>query len=519
MPIKFIGEDDNTFTIDSGAGPQQVAKTPDMMAPGGIYEQAKSLGAQPQDQAAPAPGFAAPPPPQAPVQLAQDWTGSTGTMQPQFVGPPASAAPTPDPTPAAMPQMQQQPTLPMTVPITQTTTETKGAVYDPTRMAALQGDYNQVGQAEIDKGNINAAAADQQAKLIDQKTKVHQDQQTDAQQQVQNIAKIRESFMQTMPGLIQDYVNAGVKPKPIFEDGKTGQNIAAGIAIMFGALGQAMTHGKENPGLKVITDSIDRDLKAQQVNLEKKGQAINMLGVFYKNAQQLGMDEYQAKSVAKGMALSQVADQIEALSARTNSSLAKQNGQEQALRLRAEADKLMMDATKKESTTRSQTVQTPISKLLPQQKLVPEIQQKLISMENDDRNFKEINDMYELATAKSLTGPLQGRLQKFLNDHPGLAGADSAKLQQAVQNEMMQKAHQMFGARITEPEVQQLIKLIPDIRDKPEVFREKLNFLWRKNAEEYNGTLKHFPYQHDFTPTTLIYNRLNPSDTTFQSNK
>ena len=71
------------------------------------------------------------------------------------------------------------------------------------------------------------------------------------------------------------YRGANIDSGRLWRDSSTGSKIAAGVGIMLGALGQALT-GKDNPALKIIDAAVDRDIDIQKANMEKAGKEAAM---------------------------------------------------------------------------------------------------------------------------------------------------------------------------------------------------------------------------------------------------
>ena len=125
-----------------------------------------------------------------------------------------------------------------------------------------------------------------------------------------------------------------IDPNRLFADGGTGFKL---LAIIGGALGGVNAHrqGGRNMFLEDLDRTIDRDIRAQEVNLDtgkwKANQANNMLAQLERS----GMNRAAAKSAVRASYHAYVQDNINAIKARTNSATVKTNadriGQESAL--------------------------------------------------------------------------------------------------------------------------------------------------------------------------------------------
>lgn len=577
MP-KFLHEDDKTFTVDFGAGPQRMLKTPYTMAPGGVYESVKppqkmadggivvdptadpygmsafaaanpEAAAQPLDDSplaklargeitmtgAPNPSYQPPAgAPQPPMDFPAPFVGDQQTQAltdpvaqlqqspqvPQQAGAQSAGAPqgATDQNADRIPAAAEPATQPFGMPglATVTNEQTKRTIVDPTALAGATKALSDQAAAEKEKGRITQSALEEKGKLYDQQANIYAQQQVEAEKHAAAVADLQQRYNATIPKMIEEYAKQGIHPKQIFEDGNIGQNIAAGIAISLGAMGQALTGAKDNPGLKVINDAIDRDLAAQKVNLEKNRDVINMTGVAFKAAQEMGMDSFKASMFAKATMLNQTAEKMNALAANSGSQLAVQNAAQESAKLQGQAAELVMKATAKEVSTETQHV--PLSKLMGEpQKFDPENQKQAQSMEKADRLYSDVADAYDIANGKGLTGFASGRLEQ-LKGRFGLQGVDSAKLQQRLAQTLVQMGTGDFGHRFTENEQAMLKPILPNMAQKPEVFRQELETLRSDNSKNYHALFKPYPYQRDYMKQPLLYDQQNPQRTSFQPN-
>jgi len=74
------------------------------------------------------------------------------------------------------------------------------------------------------------------------------------------------TVMADMEATRQELASAKIDPDRFFGN-STGKRIAAGIAIAFGAIGQALTKSNTNAALDIINGAIDNDIKAQKENV------------------------------------------------------------------------------------------------------------------------------------------------------------------------------------------------------------------------------------------------------------
>lgn len=132
----------------------------------------------------------------------------------------------------------------------------------------MQKGLQQQAQAQGNLGNQQAALYGQQA------------------QAQQNFADLfQKNFneeSQNLKNVIDDYNNGHLDFNHIWQDKSTPKKILAGIGMLFSGIGSGMT-GQPNMALKVINDEIERDMKQQLANQDKKKTAFSMYEKYYGN--------------------------------------------------------------------------------------------------------------------------------------------------------------------------------------------------------------------------------------------
>lgn len=128
---------------------------------------------------------------------------------------------------------------------------------------------------------------------------------------------------QAISDLSHDVATQKLDPENWWHSQSTGNQVRYGIATMFGAIGQALTHGGQNVALERIDGHINRDLEEQKRRIEaKKGQIGDMQGLLASAYRRTG-NMAEAMKVAHGIALQQVDEEQQAFAANSNSAAAK----------------------------------------------------------------------------------------------------------------------------------------------------------------------------------------------------
>lgn len=521
MASYLAGEDEKTYTIQAPGGQVVRKKEGAFDAPGSEYSIAKmnreAQAAQPsgldnfvsntlapalrstpfggmfqQNQTAPSAS--------ASVPVATTLT-PTAAVSP-MVGPPASAAPIDQPrAPAAQPQMPA-PSTGMgsnVVQLGSSSTVTERPIVDQNALNQMESNslaaakatekaYATEGQITKERGE----AAKQQAAAKDQMAAQRQASADAAQQQFLDYQKKSDALQ-------KDYANTEIRPAGYFE-GDLGGNILAGIGIMLGAVGGALQGTGRNAATEVIDRAIDRDLQAQKMNLDKKREAISVLGQNYQAARQAGFDDAQARMLAKADAYDAIASYTEAKVAPLQGSVIQQKGIAEAANYKAKAAEARMNATKGVQRTTNSSE----AKILDGGKAekLPEAAAKdAAGHVAAHYAIGELRELYEVLDGQQ-TGVVDGRINE-LRSKFGLQDANEAQIQQRIKTFAQDRIKNLTGAGSSDAERAEIEKTLPRLFDNPGAFRAKIEQLDEDNARNYMLIQKQYQNPAGYTYQNL----------------
>ena len=199
-----------------------------------------------------------------------------------------------------------------------------------------------------------AAGLERVAALREQQAAVLKDAETEfraaSQQRVAQLDQDRNRYQRTLTELS----DLKIDPERMFRNASTSKKI--GLAVGAVASGLLQVQGKQqgNMVLSTIERAIDRDIAAQQAAIKIKGQELAGRGQLFNMGLQATQNEQAALQGAKALALDQVATQVEAAGARSQSIMARQNAEIVANQLKAKAAQTLMagadDLTKQAQT-------------------------------------------------------------------------------------------------------------------------------------------------------------------------
>lgn len=119
-----------------------------------------------------------------------------------------------------------------------------------------------------------------------------------------------EQNRQEREALLEDIRTTDVSPKAFWGSKTTGEKIAAGIALAFGAVAQGIKGG-ENQALLAINKVIDEDLAARRERLATKKEGLGELDKAYQRVKARTGDEVAALLETKAAALAQLKSTFE----------------------------------------------------------------------------------------------------------------------------------------------------------------------------------------------------------------
>lgn len=125
--------------------------------------------------------------------------------------------------------------------------------------------------------------------------------------QAQEHAQRLDRATQTLNRRIDDVAGRRVSVEEAF--GGFGGRIGAGIAVALGQLGSALGGG-ENAALGIVNSMIDRNLRAQEANIQNERAGVAAAGNALAQMRQVFSDEEAAQQAARSMHLTAVASQL-----------------------------------------------------------------------------------------------------------------------------------------------------------------------------------------------------------------
>lgn len=475
-------EDATSFTVQLDDGSTQVvAKTPDTMRPGGIYDFYKAPSAAP---ASPAPAIT---PPAGPVGAGFDSAPSMVTPDalPGFDQVPPPPAPTVDPTPVAAPAVGvAAPSPAMGLKSTdQTSTTFETPTIDPSLVKH---------QKELDQAVLKTArsVADQQA--YEAQVKASQAQvelgalqkhQEEEQAKRDEEEARREALFTDVNAASESLKGMKIDNNRFWSNSSTGNKVMAGISIALGALGQAFTGGDRNYALEIIDKAIDRDIDEQKANFEAgRGKMEAAKGVYSTFADKV-KDDRIARSASRQAYLDRVKGEFDAIAASNAPDAIKKNAAFQSAQVEALQQKELINLQRgvMKVTKTTEDVVAPDTTVKPKPEN-PTISKELVELGADVKSLKEMRTAFRKEGFEG--GPVGGRMVEFKR----LIGVNDPKeaiQQDRILEEVAKKTHRISGAGTTEKEVSRLGNTLPKLTDNPATFFAALDQEIARLQEDY----------------------------------
>lgn len=223
----------------------------------------------PAPQMTPAPLVQAPPPPApilpGPQTLAEAGISTSKDAWPDPSGNIQSLADLPQAQQLQQPQAQDQ--MQLMQPYTPSVAPQDIAAGFDQSLVMRQKAAEDLAKAAKSRAESEIKAREQQEQRIGQYEYDIANAQVQKQQAISDVeAKLND--------INQKVANSTVDPNRLFA-GSTGKQIMAGIAIAFGEIGRALTGSQTNQALNIINNAIDRDIAAQEKDIENlRGQSV-----------------------------------------------------------------------------------------------------------------------------------------------------------------------------------------------------------------------------------------------------
>lgn len=148
----------------------------------------------------------------------------------------------------------------------------------PDIYAQAEAAMGQVPKSIMEQGKIQSDLANQQAAQYSEQAKRLQEINDRYQ-------KMQDDALKDYESTKNDYLNSHIQPKDIFHAPGTSSKLAVGIGMILSGIGAGLS-GQENMTQKMLNDAIERDVKAQELDLGKKK---SLLEANYKRYQDLDL--------------------------------------------------------------------------------------------------------------------------------------------------------------------------------------------------------------------------------------
>lgn len=196
---------------------------------------------------------------------------------------------------------------------------------------------------EMQRAGLAERAARTQAQIEAQAEAERQQLERDRQQAT---AQARQRYQNAIDRVSQMHLD----PQRWFRDQDAAGTVTSVIAVALGALGQALTGSSTNGALEQINQAIDRDMQAQQSEIDSAQAGADMQGNMINVMRQEFNDRDAAHSAARAAMLQQAALHVQEM----EGSLAGQDAQNNADALRAQLEAQAAEARQAAEQQQSQ---------------------------------------------------------------------------------------------------------------------------------------------------------------------
>lgn len=316
-------------------------------------------------------------------------------------------------------------------------------------------------KAEMAENGVRVAAAEAQSNIVNDQLQAQADARAKYQSQVD--AKNKEIQAAT-----DKFNSTPIDANHFWADKSTGDKVMSGIAIALGALGGALQGTNTNVGLDVINKAIDRDMKTQELNMQKSREGIEMKrGLLSDYVQQYG-DMEKAKEMASIAYQKGIAQHFESLAMQSKDPAIQANGLQQAANIKANADMKAMELSK-QSVTHEDT-SAPLVKPIRDEKAT----KQLIDIQDSVKSIDRLQNQIKTGAGATAVGSGEG-LKAALGDRFGFnRDADKVKFQADLGDTVIKAAE--ADGKIRSPEEREaILRENANISNSPQVVSAKLD--------------------------------------------
>lgn len=264
--------------------------------------------------------------------------------------PPAAASSTPTST-ATPPATTSNTSTPTTIPMTeQTQTTVSGTQHDPAAVKKLERAQADVQAQVLEGAKVGAAKAAEIATV--RKESLRHQQELDAKAAKDELAQQArvDGALRDQQNMLTDLSKSKKDPQRLWKEKGAFAQFAAAISVALGAAGAALAGGR-NTAYDIVNSAIERDLDAQESEIQVKRDRVNMQGNVIAQLRASGADDRTARSLLRQHHLEAAASQIEAKAA-TSPADVQQNAVMTVKQLR---EKAAAEAEERKKTTITST--------------------------------------------------------------------------------------------------------------------------------------------------------------------
>jgi hypothetical protein len=198
--------------------------------------------------------------------------------------------------------------------VEQSQTVSSSTYHDPKAVRQLEAARAEQVKTIEQAGTLGAAKAEE-IRAYREQTAQHlkEEQARAANEQLVDENRLEMMHLEERKAL-DDLAKQKKDPQRFFKERGTMASIGAGIAVALGAFGAAMT-GTRNTALDIINAAVERDLDAQEREIQIKRDKVNMQSNLIARFERMMGDRRQARSLARQHYLQDVAFQIESKAA------------------------------------------------------------------------------------------------------------------------------------------------------------------------------------------------------------
>lgn len=356
-------------------------------------------------------------------------------------------------------------------------------------------------QERINAMNSMTAANMQMSSAIDAQTKqiqaeaaekaafMNAERDAEAARQEEQSRRTQEQF-QKFQDVANQYSKEGIDSKRYWANANTADKVLAGIGLLAGAWAYGRGVTDRNYGADYIQNAIDRDIKEQEMNLQKKKFDVDTQRTLYTDLRQQGLDQDAAAAKTREMAYNALEAKLAGMAASSKSEASKAALAQQMAEFKQKAANEAMQFSSTVSRTSSRTVPMVAAK---RNEVSEQLLKEKADAETGIEGLHKLEDKMQEVTASGKAGGMTNYIMAVAKDQLGLQkDPDVQEVWKGWEQLLMKERAKVFGASLTASEKESFQNAVTTFKSQPELLMKAMRDIRAETERLYANRMRNF---------------------------